>query len=213
MKPVLISLFDYTGNWSKPYKNAGWNVIKHDLKTGQCIFEDTIPAAIADNLEGRTVTGIIAANPCTDFAGSGARWWKEKDNMPAPYDGEIPFDNRLDFFAGMVQATLFVVELLKPKFYCIENPVGRIHKVCPEIGKPKMYFQPWHYGDTYTKKTALYGNFNTSLPTNPVFPFEGSKMHSQYGGKSEKTKAARSITPVGFSNAFYAANGKQYLTN
>jgi len=43
-------------------------------------------------------------------------------------------------------------------------------------------------------------------PTNIVEPTEGSKMWKKYGGKSEKTKTARSETPIGFANAFYQAN-------
>jgi len=69
-----------------------------------------------------------------------------------------------------------------------------------------MYFDPCDFGDPYTKKTALYGNFNTHLKRTPVKPVEGSKMHRLYGGKSEKTKAARSITPEGFARAFFEAN-------
>ena len=205
---TLVSLFDYTGNWSKPYENAGWNVIRHDAKMGIDIFEDTVPAAIDDNIEGNTIDGLLAAIPCTDFAASGARWWKYKDSQPAPYDGKIPFENRLDYWATMVHCVIFVIELLKPRFWAIENPVGRIHKVVPEIGNPVMYFHPWEYGDPYTKKTALYGKFNTDLPRNPVEPTQGSKMHNTYKGKwnSDETKALRSVTPMGFAKAFFKAN-------
>lgn len=214
---TLISLFDYTGNWSKPFEEAGWNVIRHDLKTGEDIFRDSIPAAVADNVEfGPYAEGLIAAVPCTDFAGSGARWWKEKDTAAAPYpeNKDIDFDNRLDFFTFMVHCTLYIKDLLlKPGgFWSIENPVGRIHKLVPELGKPLMYFNPCDFGDPYTKKTALYGNFNTNLQKTWVLPLEGSKMHSQYGGKSERTKALRSVTPKGFAKAFFEAN-KNVKTN
>lgn len=50
------------------------------------------------------------------------------------------------------------------------------------------------------------GWFNTDLKKTPVDPTEGSKMHRLYGGKSERTKMMRSITPMGFANAFYEAN-------
>ena len=38
---TLISLFDYTGNWSEPYKKAKWEVICIDKKHGN----DIVPAA------------------------------------------------------------------------------------------------------------------------------------------------------------------------
>jgi len=64
---------------------------------------------------------------------------------------------------AFVYAVLFIVELFNPKWWVIENPVGRLHKLVPEVGKPKMYFNPTDFGHPYTKKTALYGEFNTSL--------------------------------------------------
>lgn len=204
---TLLSLFDYTGNWSDPYHKAGWNVIQHDIKRGQDIFKDTIPTAIADAVEGRKVHGILSAVPCTDFASSGARWFAEKENQPAEYNGsEVSFSNTVDMSIGMVLSTLFIVELFNPVFWCIENPIGRISSLVPEIGKPLMYFNPCDFGDPYTKRTALYGKFNTNLKRKPVLPLFGSIMHTNYGGKSENTKAARSVTPKGFCQEFYEAN-------
>ena len=204
---VILSLFDYTGNWSRPYQEAGYTVIRHDIKTGQDIFADSIAAAIADYNEGNKAHGLIAAIPCTDFAASGARWWAEKENMPAHYDSRhLSFTNTIDMSIGFALATLFIVELMKPEWWVAENPVGRLHNLVPEIGKPKMYFNPCDFGDPYTKKTALYGSFNTNLVKTPVLPLFGSMMHQKYGGKSERTKALRSVTPMGFARAFFNAN-------
>jgi hypothetical protein len=84
----------------------------------------------------------------------------------------------------------------------MENPVGRLRKY---IGEPKMIFNPCDYGDPYTKKTLLWGDF---IPPhkNRVEPVEGSKLWRMYGGKSEKTKTMRSITPPGFARAFFEIN-------
>lgn len=204
---TIISLFDYSGSWSKPYRENGYNVIQQDLKLGQCIVDDTVPNAIKDYVDGNKVYGILSAVPCTDFAGSGARWWNEKETMPANYAGDnVKFKNTIELSMFFVFATQLLVELFNPVFWCIENPVGRIHKLVPEIGKPKLYFNPCDFGDPYTKKTALYGNFNTNLKMNPVFPSEGSKMWRLYGGKSERTKELRSKTPEGFAKVFFEAN-------
>jgi hypothetical protein len=200
---TLLSLFDYTGNWSKPFEDNGWNVIRCDIKLepdGVTTHSDILQIDaeymyefIFDNFE--TVDGIIAAVPCTDFAISGARWFKAKDAS-----GETAKSIEL------VYRTLCIIDICQPNFWTIENPISRIHKLVPEVGKPRLYFNPCDFGETYTKKTALYGEFNTNLKRNKVEPTEGSKMHCLYGGKSEKTKAARSVTPIGFANAFYEAN-------
>lgn len=199
---TILSLFDYSGNWSEPYRRAGYRVIRQDLKLGQDIFADTLPRFLYDAVDGFTVHGILAAVPCTDFAGSGARWWSDKEEQPADYDGPLEFNNAVDMSVGMVLATLTLIEWLNPAWWCIENPVGRISKLVPEIGRPKMVFQPWQYGDPYTKRTCLYGQFNTNLPQTPVFPLLGSLMHQIWS----KHKDQRSTTPKGFSEAFFKAN-------
>lgn len=199
---TLLSLFDYTGNWAEPYAEAGWNVILWDIKhtTDLCsTFSDINDACadyfyehIFDNYE--TIDGILAAVPCTDFAASGARWWKAKDAS-----GQTAASIEL------VYQTLRIIDLCMPDFWVIENPVGRIHKLVPELGKP-WYFQPYHFGHPYTKKTGLWGEFNPPAYTNIVEPTEGSLMWRKYGGKSEKTKTMRSTTPEGFARAFFEAN-------
>ncbi len=203
---TIVSLFDYTGTWSKPYKDAGYNVIRHDLQLGQDIFTDTMPAAIDDHLEGRTIHGLLAAVPCTDFAGSGARWWKEKEKQPANHPKLDCFDSVVDMSETMVHCVLAIVEWLRPTWWCVENPIGRIHKLVPELGKPLMYFNPTDFGHPYTKRTALYGKFNTNLPKTFALNLFGSEMWSKYGGKSQRTKNARSVTPKGFAQAFFTAN-------
>jgi len=204
---TILSLFDYSGRWSKPYRDAGYEVIQIDLKLGDDIFEvmANISGIVADN-PGFSVYGILAAPPCTDFASSGAAWFKDKENKPAEYHNHktLEFDNTVEHSIGMVLATLAIIDWLKPKFYAIENPVGRIRSLVPELGEP-WFFQPCDFGDPYTKKTGLYGKFNIPGKT-PVLPLFGSETWSKYGGKSEKTKAARSNTPAGFANAFFLAN-------
>ena len=204
---TILSLFDYTGNWSKPYRDAGYQIIQHDIKLGWDIFTDTIPAAIADSIEGNPIHGILAAVPCTDFAGSGARWWKDKETMPANYDSrDVQFNSTVEMSTAFVYSVLYLVELFDPAWWVIENPVGRMHRLVPEIGEPLMYFNPTDFGHPYTKRTALYGKFNTNLQKHYALNLFGSEMWSRYGGKSEKTKAARSVTPIGFANAFFKAN-------
>ena len=200
---TLLSLFDFTGNWSEPFAKGGWNVIRWDIKH-TCDFystfkdvndacSDFIYENIFDNYG--TVDGILAAVPCNDFAVSGARGFAEKDRT-----------GQTQKSIELVYQTLRIIDLCMPNFWCIENPISRIHNLVPEIGKPQMYFNPCDFGEPYTKKTALYGEFNTNLKMNRVEPTEGSKMHRCYGGKSERTKELRSVTPKGFAVAFYEAN-------
>lgn len=201
---TILSLYDYTGNWSKPYVENGYHVIRIDIKNGQDIFE-VLPLAIEDSLEGNSVHGILAAPACTDFASSGARWFDEKENKPSSYHNPktLEFDNTVEHSIFMVLAVLFLVELFNPVFWALENPVGRLNWLVPELTPfGPWYFQPCDYGDPYTKKTGIWGKFNKPYGQMALNLF-GSEMWSKYGGKSEQTKEKRSVTPPGFAEAFF----------
>lgn len=62
---TILSLCDYTGAWSDPYRDAGYDVIMVDLANGKDVRLLPYPT-------GR-VHGILAAPPCTHFALSGTR--------------------------------------------------------------------------------------------------------------------------------------------
>ena len=78
-----------------------------------------------------------------------------------------------------------------------------IGKMVRCLGKPRMYFQPWEYGDPYTKRTCLWGEFN--IPEKrEVIPIDGGKIHRMPPG--DERAMLRAITPPGFARAFFEAN-------
>lgn len=178
---IVIDLCGGTGSWSKPYKDAGYDVRlitlpEYDVRT----YEPP-----------ENVYGILAAPPCTEFSSSGARWFAEKDKNGRTLES-----------MGILVAVLEIIARSNPEFWVLENPIGRIRRW---MHNPTMTFDPCDFGDPYTKRTHLWGRFN--LPEkNPVDPTEGSKMWRCYGGVSEHTKQARAITPPGFAKAFMEAN-------
>ncbi|MEN6540836.1 MAG: LPD38 domain-containing protein [Mizugakiibacter sp.] len=205
---VVLSLFDLTGKWSKPWEEAGYQVYRFDIQNNEMneVGGETVNIGDINNFstelfndvygsfDGMDIYAILAACPCTDFAVSGARHFAAKDA-----------DGRTVASVKLVHQTLATIEHFKPAVWAIENPVGRIEELG---GLPpwRLSFDPNHLGDPYTKKTLLWGRFNADLPIAPVEPTEGSKMHSQYGGKSLATKNARSATPEGFAYGFFMAN-------
>lgn len=194
----VLSLFDKTGQWAKPYAEAGYNVLTFDIQD-DAEMGDVMNFSIEyfnENWDILNVYAILAACPCTDFASSGARWFKDKD-----------LDGRTEASKELVFQTLRTIEYFKPNIWALENPVGRIERLTG-LPKARMTFDPHHFGAPYTKKTILWGNFNADLPTANVEPTEGSKMHSKFGGKSQATKNARSETPEGFAYAFFMANNR-----
>lgn len=189
---TIISLFDYSGTWVEPYRNHGYDIIQVDIKNGIDILTWNYKW-----LKSWNVYGILSANPCTDYALSGARWFSQKD---------ITYSNCL------VDKTREIIEYFNPHFWVVENPMSRIHKIHTWLGDIKFKFNPCDFAgygfpeERYNKQTWLWGKFNQPIkkrlePLQKEFP-----GYTNLGGKSERTKELRSITPKGFSYAFYLAN-------
>ena len=135
LMPVILDLCGGTGSWSKSYRDAGYDVRIIDP------LADGTDVRLFETPEYK-VHGILAAPPCTHFAISGARWWKGKGEE-ALLDG-----------LSVVDACLRIIYATKPEWWVLENPVGRLRKY---IGDYKLIFQPWEYGDPWTKRTCLWG--------------------------------------------------------
>ncbi len=184
MSKLILDLCGGTGSWGQPYADAGYEVICVTLpKYDVCEF------APQDG-----VHGILAAPPCTDFATSGAQYWKKKD-----------LDGRTLAALRPVTHCLRIIAMAQPAWWAMENPVGRLARW---LGPPRMYFNPCDYGDPYTKKTCLWGKF-TVPKKNPVAPIRACSQGSwiqKLGGSSDRTKELRSVTPKGFAKAFFEAN-------
>lgn len=210
---LIISLYDYTGNWAKPWIEAGYPVMLWDKKVEGDILDLKEFGRWISGYE-QFVFGMLMAPPCTEYAVSGAMWWADKD---ANYPERLELANDLAWFGSGLADLDFMFPNLS--FWALENPVGRIERCVPELkGLKLLTFDPCDYGDPWTKKTCLWGKFNPNLQKNPVTPEfveytkkDGSitKFAPQFGrtgGTSEKTKAIRSETPMGFAYAFYEAN-------
>jgi len=187
---IILDLCGGTGSWSKPYKDAGYEVYIIDTLYGHDVREFEW-----DSLLLRP-HGILAAPPCTEFAVSGARWWAEKP------------PELLEEAIDIVRACLRIIHQARPNWWALENPVGRMPTVVPELGKYKHIFQPYEYGDPWTKKTCLWGEFTMpeKTPVEPIKYCAQGSWTQRLGGKSEKTKRLRSMTPPGFAEAFFKAN-------
>lgn len=112
------------------------------------------------------------------------------------------------------------------KFWALENPYSGYLKRF--LGKPALVFEPYEYGDPYTKRTAIWGEFkepnrNIVKPrefehpttkgarsfTHCVEYFADLKQipegYIERTGLNKRT-VLRSMTPEGFAKAFYKAN-------
>lgn len=129
---TILHLCADTGSDTKPYKDAGYNVILVGSKIG---VENYHPP--------KNVWGIIANPPCTNFS-SARTTAKTKRNEEEGM--------------RLVKECLRIIQEAKPKWWVIENPgTGSLKKY---LGKPAYQYEPWWYGSPWTKKTGLWGEFN-----------------------------------------------------
>lgn len=191
-KKIILDLCGGTGAWSKPYKDAGYDVRvitlpKHDVTTYKP----------PDN-----VYGILAAPPCTMFS-------------LARTTAKTPRDLR----GGMsvVKHCLRVIWEARYKnklrFWAMENPKALLRQF---LGKPPITFDASEFGEDYNKATDIWGYFNLPKKTHPYTRYPSTDKNTRklpdipkdYVCDPGMSRVAirRSITPQGFAQAFYKAN-------
>lgn len=97
---IILDLCGGTGSWSRPYKEAGYNVRVITLpEYDVCTY---IPP---DN-----VYGVLAATPCTEFSVLNC---KAEARERKPEIGMI-----------VVTACLRIIAMCRPRWWAMENPAG-----------------------------------------------------------------------------------------
>ena len=199
---IILDLCGGTGSWSKPYAEAGYDVRIITLPNYD----------VTTYVPPDEVYGILAAPPCTEFSPCNAIAAARERN---PEEGMI-----------VVNACLEIIRSTKHKFWAMENPSGLLKRY---LGKPKLVFQPWEYGDAWTKRTDIWGDFNIprkrfdnwdDVPRLPIYCRKTREKPSlaflhksaqslipQFAGFVVNTDAdLRAITPPGFAKSFFEVN-------
>ena len=180
---VILDLCAGTGAWSKPYKDAGYDVRPVTLPAKDLLDETVVNECISAK-----PYGILFAVECTPWCAAAARWWKTRTS------------DEIYYYARLLVKGLRIIQQTDPRFWCIENPIGKMRGF---LGDPDFKFDPCDFGDPYTKKTYLWGNFNKPIK-NPVEPTRTNFIWHMPPGP-DRTKR-RSITPPSFAMAFFEAN-------
>jgi hypothetical protein len=229
---TIWSFCDHSGHWASPWADAFHRVIlvdpQHPRGWGNKVTKNGAPmltfgGTVREFLDEGGVyagqwrpTGILAAPPCTDFSVSGAQYWPAKDS-----------DGRTAAAVRIVRDVLEAVNTYSPDWWMLENPVGRLPRLVPELGKPRIYVQPHHYAhladdpdsERYTKKTGLWGEFDVERlealrgSLEPVRSCAQGSWIQRLGGKSARTKRLRSVTPVGLARACYLTTTADLVRN
>ena len=203
---IILDLCGGTGAWSKPYKEAGYDVKIATLPDFD--IRDWRNSWLSELVFENKVYGILAAPPCTQFSYARTRAKTPRD-----------LGQGMEIVIACLKIVWTCIEIAYEegnvgsfKFWALENPYkGYLIRF---LGQPAMIFQPYEFGDGYTKATALWGWFNVpkkqllkltaemiakckinNRPLPSISDFTGSKQ-----------VARRATTPQGFSQAFFEAN-------
>ena len=138
MQKTILHLCADTGSDTKPYKDAGYNVILVGSKIG---VENYHPP--------KEVYGVIANPVCLEFSTARSNG-KARD----PEKG-----------MELVKECQRIISECNQVLWVIENPAKGVLKHF--LGPAQYEYEPWWYGSPWTKRTALWGKFNT--PPQKVF--------------------------------------------
>lgn len=221
-KGIILDLCGGTGAWSKPYADNGYDVRVLTLPDHDVV--ELVNDSDFYNSGVENVVGILAAPPCTMFSiARNDKTAKEPRSFRKGME-TVEACLRIIWEIQNIQSEVWGHTNMKLKFWALENPNSGYLK--RYLGKPTFVFEPYEFGDSYTKKTALWGYFNEpkKRPVKPikrgnsegtfvkeVEHFKELKQHQIPEGYKEKTgytwrTIVRSITPEGFAQAFYKAN-------
>jgi hypothetical protein len=206
-KKVILHLCADTGSDTKPYSDdPNYEVRLIGSKIG---VENYHPP--------KNVYGIIANPPCTHFSAVRTSAKLPRDEVEG---------------LRLVKECQRIISECNPVFWVIENPAtGRLKKY---LGSPKFVYQPWEFGSPWTKKTALWGNFNAPKKIyetwEDLYPFYNGRLYIRPGrnkpnmvylhknavfdigefaafwGKIDSDMEMRSLCSQRFANAFKEVN-------
>jgi hypothetical protein len=84
-----------------------------------------------------------------------------------------------------------MIEFLRPDIWMLENPMGRIKRMTG-LPEPRLVFDPWHFGDPWTKRTQIFGEYNALLPQAFVEPRRGHTLFNLRGMCPSRSGRVRS---------------------
>lgn len=136
MKKIILHLCADTGSDSFPYaKDPSYEVILVGSDIG-----------VENYHVDRPIYGIFANPVCTEFSTA-----RSNGKARNPEEGMF-----------LVKECQRIIKEAKAygelKFWVIENPAKGVLK--NYLGDPTFQYEPWWFGSPWTKKTALWGEFN-----------------------------------------------------
>lgn len=193
----VIDLFSGLGGFSEAFVTKGCDVLRIDNNER---FKD-IPFTVIKDVwdceteDLRDADIILASPPCRCFSVAADHYHWPKG---------VPTEETREQIR-LVQHTVRIIQAAWPKYWILENPVGRMRDV---LGKPAMrtYWCAW--GTRYKKPTDLWGRLppiDWRMPHRWASNLSGGAGNMAEGDPYPRDLAERSLVPYEFSMAVYLA--------
>lgn len=191
---IVLELFCGTKSIGKAFEKNGAKVFSVDFdpvhKPDLCVNILDFDYSMIP-IEFRQPDVVWASPPCTYFsvASIGHHW--NKDNTPKTKEALIG--------VAIVEKTLKIINDLKPKYWFMENPCGKLRKLPIVEGLHRKELTYCQYGDFRRKPTDIWTNATQWIPKPKCK--NGDPCHqpaprgSGQGTESIKNKIQKAIIP------------------
>jgi len=180
----VLDLFSGFGGWSEAFLNSGHEVLRiennpllKDVKRTHLIcvkeFRDELLNAKERGEPLMDIDVIMASPPCLEFSNAfnapKSKWLREN-----------PFANVDDYEPNLelLEITLEIIDIIKPKYWVIENVVGSIRYFKPKLGIPRQIIGAFVLWGTYPEIII-----KNELPSKASKDKRWSKLRSNHKAK------------------------------
>lgn len=206
----VVDLFCGLGGWSAAFKERGHDVVTLDNnKRFNATIRKNILDVTVDDFPFRPDI-VLASPPCEGFTRLRYAFnWDSEDRRK-------PISVKAKLGIKMLEKALALISELKPRYFIIENPVGRMRYMDCIALLERRTVTYCQYGSKAQKPTDLWGMFPESLRLRPRC-HENDPCHQSSRGRlkgavvSMHSAAERAVVPYELSMAVCLAAEQDLL--
>lgn len=165
----VLDLFSGLEGWSSPWRERGHEIYRVELNPLFPAEHRNVMDFAPESLPWKPDV-ILASPPCTAFTVMqiGRNWTHDHK----------PKNDKARAGLALLDRTLWIIEKIKPTFFVIENPVGKMRRMPQMLQFERRTVTYCQYGERRMKPTDLWGGFPKGLYLHPPCK-NGSPCHDR----------------------------------
>jgi hypothetical protein len=198
----VIDLFCGLGGWSAAFKERGHDVFTLDKskRFTPTLCKDILDVKASDLPQRPDI--ILASPPCEGFSRLRYAFNWKTDEV-----GQLKaISVKANLGIKILQKTVALINELQPRYFIIENPVGKMRRMPEVCGLERRTVTYCQYGEAAQKPTDLWGGFPPGLVLH--MPCKaGASCHTSAAGSAKgaivtaSDAAHRAVVPYSLSLA------------